>query len=147
MEENMKSLEKETKEVKQPATVAEQYIQTILQRVDAAQKTGDIPSSFVYAHNDKTWLMTLPHSVMAQKRLVHARDTYLKTQSYEDEEVLLKLIAENTRCNNQPFRLDALEYGEVEVMKTAYMDGLLLPLSQGADKSLSDFMTAAVANL
>lgn len=134
-------------EDKKTTTVAEAYVQTILQRVEVAQKTGDIPSSFVYSHNNKTWLMTLPHSVMAQKRLVHARDKYLKEQTYDSESELLQLIAENTRCNGQPFRLDAMEYGEVEVMKTAYMDGLLLPLSQGADKSLNDFMTAAIANL
>lgn len=138
---------KNTEEKKETLSVADQYVKTVLQRVEVAQKTGDVPSSFVYSHNDKTWLMTLPHSVMAQKRMVHARDKYLSTGSYEAEEELLKLIAENTRCNNQPFRLDSLEYSEVEVMKTAYMDGLLLPLSQGADKSLNDFMMAAVANL
>lgn len=138
---------KKTEDNKTALSVADQYVKTVLQRVEVAQKTGDIPSSFVYAHNDKTWLMTLPHSVMAQKRLVHARDTYLKEQTFEAEAELLKLIAENTRCNNQPFNLDTLEYGEVEVMKTAYMDGLLLPLSQGADKSLNDFMIAAIANL
>ena len=68
-------------EDKKTTTVAEAYVQTILQRVEVAQKTGDIPSSFVYSHNNKTWLMTLPHSVMAQKRLVHARDKYVKEQT------------------------------------------------------------------
>lgn len=142
----MKSLGKK-EEKKETLSVADQYVKTVLRRVEVAQKTGDIPESLVYSHNDKTWLMTLPHSVMAQKRLVHARNKFLEEQSYEAEEELLKLIAENTRCNNQPFRLDALEYGEVEVMKTAYMDGLLLPLSQGVDKSLNDFMQAAIVNL
>lgn len=134
-------------EDKKTTTVAEAYVQTILQRVDIAQKTGDIPESFVYSHNNKTWLMTLPRSVMEQKRLVHARNMYLEKGDFESEAELLKLIAKNTRCNNQPFNLDTLEYKEVDVMKTAYMDGLLLPLSQGADKSLNDFMAAAVANL
>lgn len=134
-------------EDKKTTTVAEAYVQTILQRVEVAQQTGDIPESFVYSHNNKTWLMTLPRSVMEQKRLVHARNMYLEKGDFESEAELLKLIAKNTRCNNQPFNLDTLEYKEVDVMKTAYMDGLLLPLSQGADKSLNDFMAAAVANL
>lgn len=138
---------KKQEEIKAPQSVADRYVQVVLQRVEEAQKTGDIPESFVYSHNNKTWLMTLPHSVLAQKRLVHARDKYLREQTFEAEEELIKLIAENTRCNGQPFRADTLEYGEVEVMKTAYMDGLLLPLSQGADKSLKDFMTAAIANM
>lgn len=134
-------------EEKKVQSVSEAYVQTILKRVEEAQTTGDIPESFVYSHNNKTWLMTLPHSVMAQKRLIHARNQYLAKEDFDSEAVLLKLIAENTRCNNQPFNVDTLEYGEIEVMKTAYMDGLLLPLSQGGDKALNDFMKAAVANL
>ena len=134
-------------EEKKVQSVSEAYVQTILKRVEEAQTTGDIPESFVYSHNNKTWLMTLPHSVMAQKRLIHARNQYLAKEDFDSEAVLLKLIAENTRCNNQPFNVDTLEYGEIEVMKTAYMDGLLLPLYQGGDKALNDFMKAAVANL
>lgn len=138
---------KKTEDTKQTLSVSDAYVQTIMKRVEEAQATGDIPENFVYSHNNKTWLMTLPHSVMAQKRLIHARNTYLDNPNYDNEAAFLKLIAENTRCNGQPFNLDSLEYSELDVMKTAYMDGLLLPLSQGGDKALNDFMKAAIVNL
>lgn len=124
----------------------EQYIKIIEKGVKAAQESGDIPELFTYAHNKKTWVLTLPHSVMAQKRMIHARNKYWATNSFEDEEDLLKMIAANAKVDGRPVNIDDLTLGEVEVLKQAYLDGLLLPLSLGGDHDLMTYMGGMVAH-
>ena len=124
----------------------EQYIKIIEKSVKAAQESGDIPELFTYAHNNKTWVLTLPHSVMAQKRMIHARNKYWATNSFEDEEDLLKMIAANAKVDGRPVNIDDLTLGEVEVLKQAYLDGLLLPLSLGGDHDLMTYMGGMVAH-
>lgn len=124
--------------------VNNKYIASVKEAIERAQKTGDIPRDFVYGFGGKTWVMTLPRSVMAQKRMLNVRAQHFEDpNNFAYEEELLKLIAQNTRVNNQPVNLDSLEYGELEVMKLAYMDGLLLPLFLGGDKAVSTYMQMA----
>lgn len=127
--------------------ISKAYVEAIKKRVDAAQESGDIPQDFVYSHNGHTWLMTLPHSVMTQKRMLAARDKYLTTEDFADEEALLRLIVQNVKVDGQPVNLEQLDIGSLEVMKTAYMDSLLLPLSRGGDTALTNYMKAAAANV
>lgn len=124
----------------------EQYVKIIEKSVKAAQESGDIPELFTYAHNNKKWVLTLPHSVMAQKRMIHARNKYWATNSFEDEEDLLKMIAANAKVDGRPVNIDDLTLGEVEVLKQAYLDGLLLPLSLGGDHDLMTYMGGMVAH-
>ena len=125
----------------------EAYMEAIKKRVDAAQQSGDIPTEFVYSHDGHTWLMTLPQSVMAQKHLLHARDEFLQEGSFETEEKFLRLIAPNVRMDGALVNLEMLDMGSLEIMKTAYMDCLLLPLSLGGDKKLAEYMKIAAANV
>ena len=116
--------------------INEQYLAAIKHNVEAAQETGDIPSDFVFSFNDKTWVLTLPQSVMAQKRLMNLRNKFLsEPDNFAVEEEFLRAIAKNTRLNGNIVNIDQLDYGEVEVLKIAYMDSLLLPLSLGGDKA------------
>lgn len=120
------------------------YIEAIKAMITRAQETGDIPREFVFGFGGKTWVMTLPRSVMAQKRMLNVRAQHAaEPNDFAIEEELLKLIAANTTVDKQPVNLDSLEYGELEVMKLAYMDGLLLPLYLGGDKALSTYMEIA----
>lgn len=123
----------------------EKYTETIKARVEAAQKSGDIPELFTYVHNNKKWVMTLPHSVMQQKRLVYARNAFMLNNSFEAEEALLKLIAANTTVDGRPVTIDQLTMGELEVMKLAYLDGLILPLSLGGDRDVMTYMDNVIA--
>ena len=133
--------------MKQEKNIGEQYVDVIKKSVEAVQGSGDIPTSFVYSHNGKTWTLTLPQSVMAQKRLMHARNKFLLEDSYEAEEAFLTLVAKNALVNGSPVNLELLDLGELEVLKTAYLDSILLPLSLGGEKSLAAYMEAAVANI
>lgn len=128
--------------------INEQYLAAIKRNVEAAQETGDIPSDFVFSFNDKTWVLTLPQSVMAQKRLMNLRNKFLsEPDNFAVEEEFLRAIAKNTRLNGNIVNIDQLDYGEVEVLKIAYMDSLLLPLSLGGDKALATYMSNAAANI
>lgn len=128
--------------------IAESYLAAVKKRVDAAQESGDIPSDFVFSFNEKTFVMTLPRSVMAQKKLLHLRTKHLtEPEDFDAEEAFLRAVASNTRVNGAIVNLEQLDLGEIEVMKTAYMDSLLLPLSLGGDKALTTYMKAAAANL
>ena len=133
--------------MKQEKNIGEQYVDVIKKSVEAVQGSGDIPTSFVYSHNSNTWTLTLPQSVMAQKRLMHARNKFLLEDSYEAEEAFLTLVAKNALVNGSPVNLELLDLGELEVLKTAYLDSILLPLSLGGEKSLAAYMEAAVANI
>lgn len=125
-------------------TLNKKYFELLKSNAEKAQESGDIPHDFVYAHAGKTWVLTLPRSVMAQKRLLNLRAQHLEDpNNFNVETELLGMIAANTMLNNQPVILDNLELGELEVMKMAYMDGLLLPLSLGGDRSLIQYMQAA----
>lgn len=124
--------------------LGEKYVEVVKKSIEAAQSSGDIPRDFVYGFGGKTWVMTLPRSVMAQKRMLNVRAQHFDDpNNFAAEEELLKLIAANTRVDNQPVNLDSLEYGELEVMKLAYMDGLLLPLFLGGDKAVTTYMETA----
>lgn len=128
-------------------SVNEQYLEKMNEITERAQASGEVPSVFPYTHNGKTWVLSLPRSVMEQKRLIHIRNEYLVHGTYEAEKAMLDVMAANATCDGKPVKLDMLELGEIEVMKLAYMDGLLLPLSLGGEKALLTYMEAAVANL
>lgn len=124
----------------------EQYIQIVEKSVKAAQESGDIPSLFTYSHNGKKWVLTLPASVMAQKRMIHARNKYWADGSFESEEELIKMIAAQAQVDGRPVNVNDLSLGELEVLKQAYLDGLLLPLSLGGDHDLMTYMGGMVAH-
>lgn len=127
-------------EEKKEESVAKQYVDAIVKKVEAAQESGDIPTMYSYELNQKQWVITLPRSVMAQKRLMHIRNEFLQTGSYEAEEALLNMILQNTSVSGHQVGINELEYNELEVLKTAYLDELLLPLSLGGDKAVGNYM-------
>lgn len=127
-------------EKKNQPQMADVYFEKVLKKIEAAQASNDIPMSYTFMFEDKQFVMTLPRSVMAQKRLVYIRNQMLSSGSFEAEEAFINAIAENITLNGQPLNINDLEYGEIEVLKTAYMDELLLPLSLGGDKMVGKYM-------
>jgi len=121
-------------------SVAQEYIDVITQKVKAAQETGDIPGSYAFELGKKKVTMCLPRSVMAQKHMVHVRNNYLQTNSFEDEELLINMIVSNTTVDGHQVSVNDFDFSELEVLKTAYMDELLLPLSLGGDKAVGTYM-------
>lgn len=130
----------ETQEVKKP-TISDEYFEAVNKKVKASQESGDIPTSYSYNFNQKTWVMTLPRSVMAQKHLVYIRDRFFRENSFETEEALINAILANTTVAGHQVSANELELGELEVLKTAYLDELLLPLSLGGGKAVSQYMS------
>lgn len=127
-------------EKKKQPQMADVYFEKVLKKIEAAQASNDIPMSYTFMFEDKQFVMTLPRSVMAQKRLVYMRNQMLSSNTFEAEEAFINAIAENITLNGQPLNINDLEYGEIEVLKTAYMDELLLPLSLGGDKMVGKYM-------
>lgn len=139
--ENVQDKKDESKKIR------EAYTEAIKKRMAAAQESGDIPTDFVYSHGGHTWLMVLPQSVMAQKRLIAAQDKYLLSGDFADEEAFLRMVVQNVKVDGNPVNLEQLDLGSLEIMKTAYMDCLLLPLSRGGDQTVLDYMKLAAANV
>lgn len=124
------------------------YKQVIDEQIRVAQETGDIPELFSYTHGGKKWILTLPHSVMAQKRLLNARTQHLiDPDDFNKEEIYLRLIAQNAKVDGRDVVLDQLSLGEIEVLKLAYTDGLLAPLFLGGDREVRQYMEATVGHL
>jgi len=124
------------------------YAELVNKQIERAQESGDIPELFAYSHNGKKWVLTLPHSVMAQKRLLNARTQHsANPEDYVKEEAFLRMIAQNAKVDGREVVLDQLTLGEIEVMKLAYTDGLLAPLFLGGDREVRKYMEAAIANL
>ena len=124
------------------------YKQVIDEQIRVAQETGDIPELFSYTHGGKKWILTLPHSVMAQKRLLNARTQHLvDPDDFNKEEMYLRLIAQNAKVDGRDVVLDQLSLGEIEVLKLAYTDGLLAPLFLGGDREVRQYMEATVGHL
>ena len=124
------------------------YKQVIDEQIKVAQETGDIPELFSYTHGGKKWILTLPHSVMAQKRLLNARTQHLiDPDDFNKEETYLRLIAQNAKVDGRDVVLDQLSLGEIEVLKLAYTDGLLAPLFLGGDREVRQYMEATVGHL
>ena len=122
----------------------EKYTDLMVKRVDELQKGGDIPELYTYSFNDKSWVLTLPHSVMEQKRILYARNEYATKNDFESEKKLLELIAMNAKVDGRQVILDQLEIGEIEVLKLSYIDGLILPLFLGGDKAILKYMEDVV---
>ena len=121
------------------------YAEAINKQIEAAQETGDIPELFAYTHNGKKWVLTLPHSVMAQKRLLNARAQHTANpEDFSKEEMFLRLIAQNAKVDGREVILDQLSLGEIEILKLAYTDGLLAPLFLGGDRELRKYMEATI---
>jgi len=123
---------------------SELYFDKVLKKIEAEQANNDIPMSYTFMFEDKQFVMTLPRSVMAQKRLVYMRNQMLASNTFEAEEAFINAIAENITLNGHPLNINDLEYGDIEVIKTAYMDELLLPLSLGGDKRVTQYMKQIV---
>ena len=124
------------------------YADTINKQIEMAQETGDIPEMFTYTHNGKKWVLTLPHSVMAQKRILNARALHAANpEDFSKEEAFLRMIAQNSKVDGREVVLDQLSLGEIEVLKLAYTDGLLAPLFLGGDREVRQYMEATVNHL
>ena len=133
--------------VKNDKTVNKQYLDIVERQIEQAQASGDIPETFVYQHENHNWVLMLPRSVMAQKRLVHLRNEYISRGTYEAEEALLIAMAKNAKVDGRDVVLEQLTIGEIEVLKIAYMDGLLLPLSLGGEHAVLKYMQATIDNV
>jgi hypothetical protein len=128
--------------------LAKNYAETVDKQIEVAQETGDIPALYTYTHNGKKWILTLPHSVMAQKRLLNARAQHMiHPDDFALEESFLRQIAQNAKVDGRDIVLDQLTLGEIEVLKLAYTDGLLAPLFLGGDKEVRQYMEATVSHL
>lgn len=124
------------------------YREVIDKQIEMAQENGDVPELFTYAHNGKKWVLTLPHSVMAQKRLLNARGMHAANpEDFSKEELFLRLVAQNAKVDGREVVLDQLSLGEIEVLKLAYTDGLLAPLFLGGDREVRKYMEATVSHL
>lgn len=124
------------------------YAEAINKQIEAAQETGDIPELFAYTHNGKKWVLTLPHSVMAQKRLLNARAQHTANpEDFSKEEMFLRLIAQNAKVDGREVILDQMTLGEIEILKLAYTDGLLAPLFLGGDRELRKYMEATISHV
>ena len=124
------------------------YAETINKQIEIAQQSGDIPESFAYVHHGKKWLLTLPHSVMAQKRILNARGLHAANpEDFAKEEAFLRLVAQNAKVDGREVVLDQLSLGEIEVLKLAYTDGLLAPLFLGGDREVRKYREATVSHL
>lgn len=124
------------------------YAEAINKQIEAAQETGDIPELFAYTHNGKKWVLTLPHSVMAQKRLLNARGQHTANpEDFSKEETFLRLIAQNAKVDGREVVLDQLSLGEIEILKLAYTDGLLAPLFLGGDREVRKYMEATISHV
>ena len=124
------------------------YAETINKQIEMAQQSDDIPETFAYVHNGKKWLLTLPHSVMAQKRILNARGLHAANpEDFAKEEAFLRLVAQNAKVDGREVVLDQLSLGEIEVLKLAYTDGLLAPLFLGGDREVRKYMEATVSHL
>lgn len=142
MEKTKKEQEAEVKKI------VDDYAEVVKKHAIAAQESGDIPTEFVYSYNGKTWVCLLPRSVMAQKHIMNLRNkTLLYPDDFDVELEFLNMIAKNVQVNGSPVNLELLDYDEVDVMRTAYADCILLPLSLGVDKKIADYMKAATANI
>ena len=137
----------EVNKISEELKISEAYKNVVREEAKKAQDSGDIPEEYVYDFNGKRWVLLLPHTVMAQKRLLFARNTYFADGTYEAEEEFLKLIAANSQVDGRPVVLNQLDMGEVETLKLAYMDGLLLPLSQGGNEAVVRYMKQTVEKL
>lgn len=124
------------------------YAEVVNKQIETAQETGDIPELFTYTHSGRKWVLTLPHSVMAQKRLLNARSQHMSDpEDFSKEEVFLRLIAQNAKVDGREVVLDQLSLGEIEVLKLAYTDGLLAPLFLGGDREVRQYMEATIGHL
>lgn len=124
------------------------YAEVVNKQIETAQETGDIPELFAYTHGGRKWVLTLPHSVMAQKRLLNARSQHMSDpEDFSKEEVFLRLIAQNAKVDGREVVLDQLSLGEIEVLKLAYTDGLLAPLFLGGDREVRQYMEATIGHL
>jgi hypothetical protein len=132
---------------KNDKTVNQQYLDIVDKQIEQVQASGDIPEMYMYQHEGHNWVLTLPRSVMAQKRLVHLRNEFLMRGTYEAEEALLNAIVKNAKMDGRDVMLENLGIGEIEVLKIAYMDGLLLPLSLGGEQAVLKYMQATVDNV
>lgn len=128
------------------ADLSKLYIDKVVKKAKVAQETNDIPTTYAFSYNEKDFLMMLPRSVMAQKKMVFVRNEYLSTNSFEKEEELLGMILENTTVGGHSLSINDLDFGEIEVVKTAYLDELILPLSLGGDKAITEYMQKVVNN-
>jgi len=126
--------------MKETEQIVKDYLEEIDKRVAEAQKTGAIPNRFEYTYNKQRWELTLPRSVMEQKRLMHARNKYLNSEDFEDEMAFVSLLLSYTKVDGHEITMKQIEFAEVEVLKTAYSDGLLVPLFLGGDTGVKNFM-------
>ena len=134
-------------EVKELA-LEKSYDAAIAEQIKIAQESGDIPELFVYSHNGRKWMLTLPHSVMAQKRLINLSSQHMAFPAdFDKEEAFIRAVAQNTKVDGREVVLDQLSLGELEVLKISYRDGLLLPLFLGGDKEVQAYMKAAIEHL
>ena len=122
-------------------TVNEQYLDLVKKKIESVQQSGDIPEMFTYSHEGHNWVLLLPRSVMAQKRLVHLRNAYLISNSYEAEEALLQALIKNAKMDGHEVGLEQLTMGEIEVFKkSAYKEAAYLLGTKLSDEEIEEYI-------
>lgn len=128
-------------------SLQENYTKLIEENIKKVQETGIVPEDFVYSFNGKTWLLVIPTGALKQKYLVSLLTEYTRSQTAESEDALIKGIMPYCKVNGELVDVNTINLRELEVLKTAYMDGLLLPLYQGEAQAVEKFMSDAIKNL
>lgn len=136
-EDQKNPLEAETK-------IIDAYKEKIDSKIQEAQKSHDVPSVYAFNIGEKKFVCTLPRSVMAQRRIVYMQRAYAATGALDAEEALLTSIVENTTLNGRALNINDLEYDEIEVLRVAYTDELILPLFLGGGQAIKKYMAEVV---
>ena len=128
-------------------SLQEEYVKAVNSYATKVQESGDVKLDFVYPFNGKTWVLTLPPSAISQKRLIGLMKDFISDESATSEEAYIKAIIPYCKVGGVQVDLNAISFQELEVLRTAYTDGLLLPLFQGGAKATETYMEAAIKSL
>lgn len=128
--------------MKEDTKIAKEYAELVDRQVQAIQEGGEAPSTYMFEYNGKRWLLTLPRSVMAQKRLIFLRNKMATEGTFEAEDAFIRAIIENTQVNGRTLRVEDYTLDELEVLKLAYTDGLIVPLFLGGDRAIRAYMSS-----
>jgi len=125
--------------------IKETYSNKLTKEIESLQTAGETPMEFAYVFNDKSWVIFLPDSVMEQKKLIGQMNDYFTKNAFEQEAIFIKSIGRYCRVNGGAANPELLTLGEIEVLKTAYTDKLLLPLFQGGVAAVEKFMEVQIS--
>lgn len=121
-------------------TIAKEYADFIDAKIESLQGTGEVPNRYSFTHNGRHIVMVLPRSVMAQKRMLFLRNKMVTEGTFEAESEFIRAIVDNTQVDGRQLTVEDFTAAELEVLKLAYTDGLIIPLFLGGDQAVRSYM-------